>query len=55
MWGISGVVAAKGGSTSSSAYGFHQAILILLVLAVPHTPKALRVKAQGCRISGYPG
>ena len=43
MWGISRVVDAKSGSTSSSSYEFHQAILILLVLGVPHTPKALRV------------
>ena len=28
---------------------------ILCVLGVPHTPKALRITAQGCRISGYPG
>ncbi|HEX7409254.1 MAG TPA: hypothetical protein VF515_16615 [Candidatus Binatia bacterium] len=42
------------GSTTSSYCRF-QAISIAWVLAVPHTPKALRITAQGCRSSGYPG
>jgi hypothetical protein len=42
------------GSTSSSDCRF-EAISISWLLGVWHTPKALRITAQGCRISGYPG
>jgi hypothetical protein len=28
---------------------------ILFVRGVEHTPRALRIGAQGCRVSGYPG